>query len=150
MKVNSKQLTADATALHRERMTVDLRRRTGATEIITAALPAIEQLRNEGITWDAIARALAKQGAVQGTDRQPLKGRRLSALISAIRKREARRARKLRRRPDLVPQLASPAVVIAPELTSKAHAPAAPAFSESALRAEAYANLQLLLKAQPK
>ncbi|WP_143099535.1 hypothetical protein [Bradyrhizobium sp. cf659] len=149
MKVNARQLMADASGLLEIRKVRDLRRRTGATEIITAALSTIEHLRAENVPWEVIAAALAKQGAVQCADRKPLTGRRLCALLSAIRKREARRARKRRVGADLVPKRDGQVTTIAPELATKSRQPAT-TFSESAFRAEAYANLQPLLKGQTR
>jgi hypothetical protein len=82
------------------------RRRTGATALIEPVLPKIHELRVQKQSWAAIATALAKQGVVQGNDREAITGRRLTALISAINKRvrrpEERSARRAKRR-DLVP-----------------------------------------------
>ena len=81
-------------------------RRTGATALIEPVLPKIHELRAEKQSWAAIATALAKQGVVQGNDRKPITGRRLTALICAINKRvrrqEERSAGRAKRR-DLVP-----------------------------------------------
>jgi len=81
-------------------------RRTGATAVIEPLLPIIRELRARKYSWAAIAAALAKQGVVQGVNREPITARRLTALISAINKRvrrqEERSAGRAKRR-DLVP-----------------------------------------------
>jgi hypothetical protein len=79
---------------------------TGATAIIEPVLPLICDLRRQKHSWAAIVAALARQGVVQGVDRQPITPRRLTALISAINKRDRRRAEYLAgrfRRQDLSP-----------------------------------------------
>jgi hypothetical protein len=85
-------------------------RRTGATAIIEPILPLILELRAQKHSWAAIAAALAKQGVVQGVDREPITARRLTALISAInnrvRQQEARLSGRDKRR-DLAPLPAS-------------------------------------------
>lgn len=145
MKTDTEQLLADANRLREARKGSRSLGRTGATQIITAVLPAIQQLREQGVEWDVIAAALAEQGAVQGADRKPLTGRRLCALMSAINRREARRARRARVRLDVVPRRDAAGITIAPELAVKSRR-LATTFSESELRAEAFANLQSLLK----
>jgi hypothetical protein len=150
MSIDPKRLETDAKRLGAEHKAQRPTTRTGATDAITAALPAIEQLRDQGVEWAAIAAAMAAQGVVQGADRQPLTGRRLCALLSAIRKREERRARKrsLRRaRTDVVPRYTPGMVTVAPELAPETHRRTA-SFSEGELRSEAFANLQSLLKEQ--
>jgi hypothetical protein len=67
---------------------------TGATAIIEPVLPLIRELRARKHSWAAIAAALARQGVVQGVARQPITARRLTALISAIGKRERRHAKR--------------------------------------------------------
>jgi len=79
---------------------------TGATAIIEPVLPLIRDLRKQKHSWSAIAAALARQGVVQGVARQPITARRLTALISAIGKRERRHAKHSEsrfRRQDLAP-----------------------------------------------
>jgi hypothetical protein len=66
------------------------RRRTGATALIEPVLPKIHELRAQKHSWAAIAGALAKQGVIQGDDREAITGRRLTALICAINKRVRR------------------------------------------------------------
>jgi hypothetical protein len=149
MKIDAAKLMTDAHRLREASKAGNAPGRTGATELIATALPAILRLREQNVAWDVIAAALAEQGAVQGPDRKPLKGRRLCALLSALMKREARRARKARVRLDVVPQRGAAVITIAPELAVKSRRRAA-TVSESELRAEAFANLQPFLKGQNK
>ena len=107
MSIDSKRLTKDcANAQAALAANGHGLRRTGATAIIEPILPLIRELRARKHSWAAIAAALAKQGVVQGVDREPITGRRLTALISAINKRvqgcENRSAGRARRR-DLAP-----------------------------------------------
>src|SRR5665647_2172885 len=84
---------------------------TGATAIIEPVLPLIRELRARKHSWAAIAAALAQQGVVQGLARQPITARRLTALISAIDKRERRHAKRSEsrfRRQDLAPSPTQP------------------------------------------
>jgi hypothetical protein len=70
------------------------RQTTGSTTAVRAALPEIRRLRAEGVRWAAIAAALAGQGLIQGADRRPLSASRLTATVSALERRERRRADK--------------------------------------------------------
>jgi hypothetical protein len=107
MSIDSKRLTKDCANAQAAMAANGLaRRRTGATAVIEPVLPLIHELRALKHSWAAIAAALAKQGVIQGNDREPLTGRRLTALISAINKRvrrqEERSAGRAKRR-DLAP-----------------------------------------------
>jgi hypothetical protein len=107
MQVDAKRLTKDC-AKAQSMLAASGRAHcgTGATAIIEPILPLIRGLREQKHSWAAIAAALARQGVVQGIDRQPITARRLTALISAINKREGRRAERLVgrfRRQDLAP-----------------------------------------------
>jgi hypothetical protein len=107
MSIDSKRLTKDcATAQAALAANGHARRRTGATAVIEPILPIIRELRARKHSWAAIAAALAKQGVVQGNDREPITGRRLTALICAINKRvrrqEERSVGRAKRR-DLAP-----------------------------------------------
>jgi hypothetical protein len=112
MQIDSKRLTKDCAAAQAGRAGSDYpHRNTGATAIIEPVLPLIRELRAQKFSWAAIASALAAQGVVQGSDRQPITARRLTALISAIDKRERRREARLSarsKRRDLAPLPASP------------------------------------------
>jgi hypothetical protein len=107
MQIDSKRLTKDCTAAQAARVGSDYpHRNTGATAIIETVLPLIRELHAKKFSWAAIAAALANQGVVQGGDRRPITARRLTALISAINKRERRREVRLlgrAKRRDLVP-----------------------------------------------
>ena len=75
---------------------------------IRQALPMIDNLRAgvEKPTWDDIAVALSEQG-LRTRNSLPLTGKRLTALISEIRKQErvrAHRDAKRRARPDIAPE----------------------------------------------
>jgi hypothetical protein len=111
MLIDSKRLTKDcATAQAALAAHGHARRRTGATAVIEPLLPIIRELRARKHSWAAIATALARQGVVQGVNREPITARRLTALISAINKRvrrqEERSAGRAKRR-DLAPLPAS-------------------------------------------
>jgi hypothetical protein len=96
MQVDAKRLTKDCSNAQSALAASGCGRRgTGATAIIEPILPLIRDLRKQNHSWAAIATALARQGVVQGANRQPITARRLTALISAIDKREGRRAEHL-------------------------------------------------------
>jgi hypothetical protein len=107
MQINAKRLTKDC--LNAQSVLAASGREhhgTGATAIIEPVLPLIRDLRKQKHSWSAIAAALARQGVVQGEDRQPITARRLTALISAIDKRERRHAKRSEsrfKRQDLAP-----------------------------------------------
>jgi hypothetical protein len=107
MSIDSKRLTKDCANAQAAMAANGLaRRRTGATAVIEPLLPIIRELRARKHSWAAIAAALAKQGVVQGNDREPITGRRLTALISAINKRLRRQEERLAgraKRRDLAP-----------------------------------------------
>jgi len=107
MAIDSKRLKKDSADAQAAMAANGLaRRRTGATAVIEPLLPLIRELRARKHSWEAIAAALAKQGVVQGVNREPITARRLTALISAINKRvrrqEERSAGRAKRR-DLAP-----------------------------------------------
>jgi hypothetical protein len=107
MSIDSKRLKKDSADAQAALAANDhVRQRTGATAVIEPLLPIIRELRAEKQSWAAIATALAKQGVVQGVNREPITARRLTALISAINKRVRRQAEKSAgraKRRDLVP-----------------------------------------------
>jgi hypothetical protein len=107
MSIDSKRLTKDCANVQAAMAANGLaRRRTGATAVIEPLLPIIRELRARKHSWAAIAAALAKQGVVQGNDREPITARRLTALISAINKRVRRQEERLAcraKRRDLAP-----------------------------------------------
>jgi hypothetical protein len=104
MEINLKRLTNDCVKAQAALAgSGHAHRNTGATAMIEPILPLIREFRAQKYSWAAIAAALAKQGVVQGSDRQSIAARRLTALISAINNRERRRedrfAGRARRRP---------------------------------------------------
>jgi hypothetical protein len=111
MPIDSKRLTDDCATAQAARADSDYpHRNTGATAIVEPVLPLIRELRGRKFSWAAIASALAAQGVVQGGDRRPITGRRLTALISAIDKRVRRQEVRLSgraKRRDLAPLPAS-------------------------------------------
>jgi|GraSoi2013_100cm_1033763.scaffolds.fasta_scaffold138166_1 hypothetical protein len=107
MSIDSKRLTKDCAHAQATLAANDhVLRRTGATAIIEPILPLIREFRTKKYSWAAIAAGLAAQGVTQGADRNPITARRLTALISAINKRERRRDARLAgraKRRDLAP-----------------------------------------------
>jgi hypothetical protein len=107
MAIDSKRLKKDSADAQEAMAANDhARRRTGATALIEPVLPKIHELRAQKHSWATIAEALAKQGVVQGNDREPITGRRLTALICAINKRVRRQEERLAgraKRRDLAP-----------------------------------------------
>jgi hypothetical protein len=107
MQIDSKRLTNDcATAQAALAGSGHTHRSTGATAMIEPILPSIREFRAQRYSWAAIAAALAAQGVTQGVDRSPITARRLTALISAIDKRERHREARLAgraKRGDLAP-----------------------------------------------
>jgi hypothetical protein len=112
MQVNAKRLTKDSSNAQSTLAAAGCGHRgTGATAIIEPVLPLIRDLRKQNHSWSAIAAALAKQGVVQGSNRQQITARRLTALIAAIEKRVRRQAERQRSRgwrPDLAPSSTQP------------------------------------------
>lgn len=82
----------------------DGRVKSGSMQAVRENLSQIKSLHADGHIWNTIAEALATQGMTQG-DGDPITGRRLSALVSAIEKQAERRGHKLaarRQRRDIV------------------------------------------------
>ena len=78
MSIDSKRLTKDCANAQATLAAAGYGlRRTGATAIIEPILTLILELRAQKHSWAAIAAALAKQGVVQGVDREPITARRL-------------------------------------------------------------------------
>lgn len=106
MALDLKRLKRDLDAQDREAVEGDARvKPSGAMATVRKHLPDIERLKAEGVTWVAIAAALARQG-VRMRDGRPLTGRRLTGLIDSIRRQDAgRREAGARRtsRADLTP-----------------------------------------------
>ncbi|MGY4349740.1 hypothetical protein ACVWXM_006233 [Bradyrhizobium sp. GM7.3] len=142
MPLDAKKLRHDAQRIHEAR--------AGTTKAIRGALPAIYQLRKDGVSWSAIAKALAEQGVVQGKDGTPLTTNRLTGLVSQIEAQEHKKALKTGRergdtqkrqeerphRLTLSPDLVGPAAV----------SDVQPHSTEDELRQSAFAKLQTVLK----
>jgi hypothetical protein len=93
MPIDPKQLRKDARRLQNARPETTVGRESiGTTRDIRAALPVIYELRKDGLSWPAIAEALAAQGVVQGKDRIPLTTNRLTAIVSQIEEQERKKA----------------------------------------------------------
>lgn len=155
MQINAKRLTKDCSHAQ-SALAVSGRehRRTGATAIIEPVLPLICDLRKQKHSWSAIAAALARQGVVQGSDRQPITARRLTALISAIDKRERRHAKRSEgrfRRPDLAPsQTRSHTLALSADLKPANVTANAVTDSEETIRRREFEDrVQSLLKRDP-
>jgi hypothetical protein len=99
-RINLSKLAADVGREQGKRIP---RPASQAMAIIRENLAAIETLRAGGATWTVIAAGFAAQG-VSHRDGQPLTGKRLTALIDSIRRQDARRQARERKRalrPDL-------------------------------------------------
>lgn len=155
MQIDSKRLTKDCTAADAARAGSDYpHRNTGATAIIEPVLPLIGELRAQKFSWASIASAFAKQGVVQGADRRPITARRLTALISAINKRERRREARLSdrsKRRDLAPLPASShTLALSAELRRTDATAVAMTDSEATIRHQEFEDrVRSLLKADP-
>lgn len=88
MKIDLKRLRSDVKRLKADRVDSPIGKiKTGATEIIRSHFDELERMHyQDGASWNEIAAGLAAQGVTQG-DGQPLKGRRLTALMHNIRVR---------------------------------------------------------------
>ena len=155
MLIDSKRLMKDcANAQATLAATGYARRRTGATAVIEPILPLIRELRARKHSWAAIAAALAKQGVVQGVDREPITARRLTALISAInnrvRQQEARLSGRAKRR-DLAPLPAnSHTLALSTDLQRTDVATAIASDSEETIRHQEFEDrVRSLLKKDP-
>jgi hypothetical protein len=155
MSIDSKRLKKDcANAQATLAANSHALRRTGATAIIEPILTLIIELRVQKHSWAAIAAALAKQGVVQGVDREPITARRLTALISAINKRVRRREERFAgraKRRDLTPlQASSHALALSTDLQRTDIATAIASDSEETIRHQEFEDrVRSLLKADP-
>ncbi len=155
MSIDSKRLTKDcANAQATLAANGHALRRTGATAIIEPILPLILELRARKHSWAAIAAALAKQGVIQGVDREPITSRRLTALISAIEKRVRRRESRLAgraKRGDLAPlQANSHSLALSTDLQRTDIATAVGSDSEETIRHQEFEDrVRSLLKKDP-
>ena len=125
------------------------RRPTGSMAIVRQHLGELDRLRAAGATWTEIAAGLTGQGVTQG-EGAPLTAKRLTALVTLVRKAEAKRAATLAKRSgrsDAPPALASPPLTLSPDLVrSKRADDFGTAASEEANRHTALARSKALLK----
>jgi hypothetical protein len=152
MPIDPKQLRKDARRLQNARPETTVGRESiGTTRDIRAALPVIYELRKDGLSWPAIAEALAAQGVVQGKDRIPLTTNRLTAIVSQIEEQERKKAARAgnRSRSDLPsrPIDLGRRLSLSSDLTSRPAPPdAIPSSTEEELRRAALKNIQNVLK----
>lgn len=152
MPLDSKKLRQDAVRLQKARGTSPVGRETiGTSRSVREALPIIHQLRKDGVSWAAIAQALAQQGVVQGKDRIPLTTGRLTALVSQIEAQERKRALNAgaRARGDTVERSAEPVkrLTLSPDLAASTETSEISSLStEDDLRRAAFEKLQTVLK----
>lgn len=142
------RFTRDVEALSGEKEALTGRRdgrvKSGAMKMVRENLAQIKALHTAGHIWNTIAAALAVQGLTQG-DGDPITGRRLSALVSAVEKQAARQERKLevrRQRRDLVNPGRSSR--LSPDLSDFPRPKSSPAgsLSEGQLRRERLADVE--------
>lgn len=97
MAIDVKRLIGDAEAANKAQRQPSA---SGTYAAIRQALPAIDAMRQNGIGWKAIAAALGQQGITQrrGEVDIPITTSRLTALVSDIRKRTARKQATLTQR----------------------------------------------------
>jgi len=110
MPLDPKRLVRDAKKAQTARpATMVGRETTGVTRAVRAALPTIRTLRAAGVTWAAIAQAMAEQGLRQKGDRS-LTATRLTAIVGQVEAQERRRsaAAAPRDRPDLAGAVPAP------------------------------------------
>lgn len=109
MSLDPKRLLRDAKKAQTTRpATMVGRETTGVTRAVRAALPTIRKLRATGVSWAAIAQAMAEQGVRQKGD-VPLTATRLTAIVGQVEAQDRRRdAAAVRSRPDLAAEPVSP------------------------------------------
>lgn len=144
-------MPVDPKKLHRDALRLEKARQLGTTNAIRQALPTIRGLRKEGVSWAAIATALAEQGLVQGKDRTPLTTTRLTALVSQIEAQQRKKALRAgpRDRGDTVERPAKHVkrLTLSPDLVGSTETPDISGLStEDDLRRAAFEKLQTVLK----
>lgn len=115
------------------------RRATGSMAIVRQHLADLEALRAKGATWAEIAAGLAEQGMTQGEAGEPITAKRLTAIVTLVRKAEVKRAEvtaqrasriDLRRAPAPSPATDRTRLALAPELRTS-DAPSASSVHEA-------------------
>lgn len=159
MPLDPKRLARDAKRAQAQRPDTGIgRETTGVTRAVRAGLPVIRQLRAAGVTWAAIAEAMAAQGVTQGAG-TPLSATRLTAIVTQVeaqirRKAEREAGRHSRSDLTLSSGLLPPSHPTATSLPAPAAAPAplppsgssVPATEEEIRRAGLHDLHQLLKK----
>jgi hypothetical protein len=126
-------------------------RRTGSgpTEAVRGALVVIRELRQQNVTWNAIAEALAEQGVVQANGKR-LRASGLTSIVFQIERQERQRAQKSasRERPDTArePAPAAQKLKLSRDLAPSLSSLQQPPQTEDELRDLAYQKLQAVLK----
>jgi hypothetical protein len=148
MPLDPKQLRQDARRLQ-DACPVG-RQSTGTTKAVRTVLPTVYQLRKDGVSWRAIADALAVQGVVQG-NRIPLTTKRLTAIVSQIEEQDREKANKAgnRVRSDAPNRPTEPAgrLSLSSDLTTRPLSPdPQPSSTEDELRSAALENIKSVLK----
>lgn len=134
---------------------------TGLMAVVRDNLDALVAMQAGGVTWNAIAAALTKQGYVTG-DGRDLTGAQITGIVSSVRRQAKRRAARAATRqtradlPQLVPERRPErrlglSTDLVPPTASRDIAVSDVADTEEAIRRESLDKLQDLLKpATPK
>jgi len=153
MAFDPKKLRKDAQRLQGARPETTVGRESiGTTRAIREALPDIYKLRKDGLSWPAIAGALAIQGVVQGKDRIPLTTNRLTAIVSQLEEQERKKAstaadRASRSDAPHRPTEAARHLSLSSDLTTRpAPLDPQPSSTEDELRIAALENIKSVLK----
>ncbi len=134
------------------------RRATGSMAIVRQHLAEFDALRAKGATWAEIASGLAEQGVTQGENQEPITAKRLTSLVSFVRKAEAKRVAAIAARKDLAgtggaQKVAAPKagsrLSLSPELASPTPAKG-DEVSEDEIRREAFAKHSRFFGKDPK
>ena len=147
IELDIKRLKRDVTKRQADRPTGVIsggRRATGSMAIVRQHLAHLDALRAEGATWAEIAAGLAEQGVTQG-EGAPLTAKRLTALVTLVRRAAAKRVAKIaerQARADTVKSetgsggrlKAGPKLTLSPELMPSSEKTADPIITEGELR----------------
>lgn len=125
------------------------RRATGSMAVVRRHLAQLDALRSDGATWAEIAAGLAGQGVTQG-EGLPITAKRLTALVTLIRKAEARKTAvqaKRAGRSDAPTEAAPPSMSLSADLAKpKPGGDVGTASTEEIHRHAALARSKALLK----
>lgn len=127
MAIDLKRLVHDAKKAQAKRPVALVgRETTGVTRAIRHLLPTIRELRTAGVTWAAIAIALAEQQVTQANG-EPLTASRLTSIVGQIKTQDKRKIllAETRRQRSVAPSLVGATAShkgrfkLAPELTAR-------------------------------